>query len=230
MEEKSLNVIRKNSSFEKVAKIFWIFLIGSIIGYIVEMVVGLVQNGHFVSRQGLLFGPFTQVYGVGLAFYYLAISQIEDKKYIKVFFICMLLGGMVEYLFSYFQEKFFGTISWDYSNIPFNINGRTSLLHCTYWGIGGVLYIKFILPLVNKFDKYHTYKHFKIVTCILIVFMTIDITLSILVGTRQLERKNNVEAKGAIDLFIDKYYPDEKLKEIYSNAKFAKEKVQKSEK
>ena len=32
--------------------------IGSILGNIIEMIVGLVQNGHFVSRQGLLFGPF----------------------------------------------------------------------------------------------------------------------------------------------------------------------------
>ena len=43
-------------------KIFWIFLIGSVIGYIVEMIVALVQNGHFESRQGLVIGPFTQVY------------------------------------------------------------------------------------------------------------------------------------------------------------------------
>lgn len=31
---------------QKIIKLFWIFLIGSIIGYIIEMIVGLVQNGH----------------------------------------------------------------------------------------------------------------------------------------------------------------------------------------
>ena len=46
---------------------------------------------------------------------------------------------------SYFQELLFGTISWDYSNLWFNINGRTSLLHCTYWGIGGVLFMKYVM-------------------------------------------------------------------------------------
>ncbi len=53
--------ISKKENLQKIIKLFWIFLIGSIIGYIIEMIVGLVQNGHFVSRQGLLFGPFIQV-------------------------------------------------------------------------------------------------------------------------------------------------------------------------
>ena len=65
----------------------------------------------------------------------------------------MLLGGIVEYLCSYFQELLFGTISWDYSNLWFNINGRTSLLHCTYWGIGGVLFMKYVMPLINHIDN-----------------------------------------------------------------------------
>ena len=65
---------------KKVVKLFWVFLIGSIIGYVLEMIVGLVQNGHFVSRQGLLIGPFIQVYGLGLVTYYLVISKIKNKN------------------------------------------------------------------------------------------------------------------------------------------------------
>ena len=132
--DNSIMVIRKENLLFKIVKLFWIFLIGSFIGYIIETIVGLVQNGHLVSRQGLLFGPFIQVYGIGLVTYYLVISKIKTRNYIKIFLISMLLGGIVEYLFSYFQEKLFGTISWDYSALLFNINGRTSLLHCIYWG------------------------------------------------------------------------------------------------
>ena len=131
----------KNKFLRKTFKIFWVFIIGSIIGYILEMIVGLVQNGHFVSKQGLLYGPFSQVYGVGLAVYYLVIPK--NKKWIQIFLISMFFGGIVEYLFSYFQEFFFGTVSWDYKNLLFNLNGRTSLLHCIYWGIGGILFVKF---------------------------------------------------------------------------------------
>ena len=221
MEEtsNSIMIIDKEKIIQKLTKIFWIFLIGSILGYGIEMIVGLVQNGHFVSRQGLLFGPFIQVYGVGLVAYYLVISNIKKKSYIKIFFITMLLGGIVEYLFSYFQETWFGTISWDYSNLLFNIHGRTSLLHCLYWGIGGVLFVRFILPLIRNLNEWCKNTNFKFITAFLVLFITFDIVMSGMAGSRQLERKNNIAANGYIDNFFDEYYPDEKLEQIYSNAK-----------
>lgn len=221
MEEtsNSIMIIDKEKIIQKLTKIFWIFLIGSILGYGIEMVVGLVQNGHFVSRQGLLFGPFIQVYGVGLVAYYLVISNIKKKSYIKIFFITMLLGGIVEYLFSYLQETWFGTISWDYSNLLFNIHGRTSLLHCLYWGIGGVLFVRFILPLIRNLNEWCKNTNFRFITAFLVLFITFDIVMSGMAGSRQLERKNNIAANGYIDNFFDEYYPDEKLEQIYSNAK-----------
>ena len=221
MEEtsNSIMIIDKEKIIQKLTKIFWIFLIGSIIGYGLEMIVGLVQNGHFVSRQGLLFGPFIQVYGVGLVAYYLVISNIKKKSYIKIFFITMLLGGIVEYLFSYFQETWFGTVSWDYSNLLFNIDGRTSLLHCLYWGIGGVLFVRFILPLIRNLNEWCKNTNFRFITAFLVLFITFDIVMSGMAGSRQLERKNNIAANGYIDNFFDEYYPDEKLEQIYSNAK-----------
>ena len=221
MEEtsNSIMIVDKESIIQKLTKIFWIFLIGSIIGYGLEMIVGLVQNGHFVSRQGLLFGPFIQVYGVGLVAYYLVISNIKKKSYIKIFFITMLLGGIVEYLFSYLQETWFGTISWDYSNLLFNIHGRTSLLHCLYWGICGVLFVRFILPLIRNLNEWCKNTNFRFITAFLVLFITFDIVMSGMAGSRQLERKNNIAANGYIDNFFDEYYPDEKLEQIYSNAK-----------
>ena len=221
MEEtsNSIMIVDKESIIQKLTKILWIFLIGSIIGYGLEMIVGLVQNGHFVSRQGLLFGPFIQVYGVGLVAYYLVISNIKKKSYIKIFFITMLLGGIVEYLFSYLQETWFGTISWDYSNLLFNIHGRTSLLHCLYWGIGGVLFVRFILPLIRNLNEWCKNTNFRFITAFLVLFITFDIVISGMAGSRQLERKNNIAANGYIDNFFDEYYPDEKLEQIYSNAK-----------
>ena len=76
------NEIKKDKAIDKIIKIFWVFLIGSMIGYLVENIVGFVQNGHFVSRQGLLFGPFIQVYGIGLIIYYLIIPHAKTNMQI----------------------------------------------------------------------------------------------------------------------------------------------------
>ena len=219
VEEVKIVRTNKQSIFQKIAKIFWIFIIGSVLGYAIEMIVGLVQNGHFVSRQGLLIGPFIQVYGVGLVIYYLVISKIENKNNIKIFIVSMILGGLIEYLFSFFQEKLFGTISWDYRNLPLNINVMKSLLHCVYCGFGGILFLKYILPHLDKLDIGYKYKIFKIITALCMIFIIFDITISGLVGVRHLERRKNIKPEGKIDIFLDKYYPDSKLREIYSNAK-----------
>lgn len=208
--------MKQEKYIDKIIKIFWVFIIGSIIGYAIEMVVGLVQNGHFVSRQGLVFGPFAQVYGLGILAYYLIVPKIKGG-YLKIFFVTMILGGIVEYLCSYFQEILFGTISWDYSHLLFNINGRTSLLHCTYWGIGGVLFMKYILPLINKIDKITKDAYFRTITALFIIFMLFNISVSSMAAIRQNERNREIGASNNIDVFFDKYYSDEVMDNIYEN-------------
>lgn len=198
-------------------KIFWIFIIGSFIGYIFEMIVVLVQKGHFESRQGLVYGPLTPVYGIGAIIYYLFCKKISTRSKIKIFFISMFLGGCTEYLCSYFQEKIFGTISWDYSNLMFNINGRTSLLHCTYWGIAGVLYIIYIEPLIMKIENISAKKAFKNITCTLVIFMIMNISISCMAAIRQKERNNLISANSELDVFLDKYYPDSYMNKIFAN-------------
>ena len=213
------SVVKKeeNKILKKIVKLFCVFVIGSIIGYLLEMIVGFVQNGHFVSKQGLIYGPFSQVYGIGLVIYYLVIPN--NKKNIEIFLISMFLGGIVEYIFSYLQETFFGTISWDYSNLLFNINGRTSLLHCIYWGIGVILFSKYIRPQIEKIDLLYPKMWFKVLTIFLAIFLLFDIIISSLACKRQEERKEGIEPKNNIEIFLDKTYTDEVLNEIYSNAK-----------
>ncbi len=199
--------------------LFWLFIIGSIAGFIFEITVVFFQKGHFELRQGLIYGPFIPVYGIGAMFYYIVLSKIKIKNKVQIFLITMILGGITEYLCSFIQEKAFGTISWDYSYLPFNINGRTSLLHCIYWGIGGVLYITYIEPLLNKMIDKTNMKAFDLITIILSIFIVFDISISWMAADRQTERKNNIEPQNQLDLFLDKNYPDEYMNTIFNNKK-----------
>lgn len=211
MEEKKI--------VKELAVIFWIFIIGSIVGYIAEMIVVLFQKGYFESRQGLVYGPFTPVYGIGGVIYYLVFKLIRTKNRTSVFIISMILGGITEYMVSYIQEKVFGTISWDYSQLWFDINGRTSLLHCIYWGIAGILYMKYVKPLIKKIRIQMSKRLFKVITVILLIFMIFNISISCMSAKRQEERRHNIETKNKIDVFLDKYYPDEYMDKIFTNKK-----------
>ena len=209
--------MKRKDVFKFVLIIFWVFIIGSMIGYGVETIVAIIQNGHFASRQSLLYGPLIPVYGVGLVAYYLVISKIKDKGNLKIFIITMVLGGIVEYLFSFFQEKFFGTVSWDYSNLWFNINGRTSLLHCLYWGTGGVLFVKYIYPFIEKLINKIDVIVLKQITVILLVLLAFDVGISCIAANRQRESIEGVAANSCLDRFCDEYYPDSVMDYIYSN-------------
>ena len=133
-----------------IIKIFWIFVIGSVFGFFAEMLYALVYTRTLQIRQGLIYGPFIQVYGMGAIAYYLLVFKIKEPK--KLFFAGMLMGGILEYLCSFFQEIFFGTISWDYSKFFLNLNGRVCLLYCFYWGIIAVAFLKIVYPILLKIE------------------------------------------------------------------------------
>lgn len=209
------NRIVKTINF--IMKIFWIFLIGSVFGFIAEMLYATVYTRTLVIRQGLIYGPFVQVYGMGAVAYYFLITKYKNPK--DAFFAGAIMGGVLEYLCSFFQEIFFGTISWDYSNFFFNLNGRICLLYCVYWGIIAVAFLKIVYPWLEKIEPLIYKKSIRILTVFLMLFMTFDITISWVAVDRQQERRENIPPKNDFDIFLDKTYPDEFLDRIYNNAK-----------
>lgn len=198
-----------------IIKIFWIFIIGSIFGFVLEMFYAMLKTHTITIRKGLIYGPFIQIYGIGAVVYYLLISKMKNPK--EAFFAGMIMGGLLEYVFSFLQEVFFGTISWDYSQFVFSLNGRTSLLYCIYWGIIAVVFLKLIYPWFKKLDKYIQKKRVKIITVLFMLFMIFDISVSWMAGDRQEERRNNIPPKNIVDTFLDNAYPDEVLDKIYDN-------------
>ena len=60
---------------------------------------------------------------------------------------------------------------------------------------------------------------FKVLIIFLAIFLLFDIIISSLACKRQEERKEGIEPKNNIEIFLDKTYTDEVLNEIYSNAK-----------
>lgn len=194
---------------------FWIFLIGSLVGFLYENILVLIQKGHFELRQGLLYGPLIPVYGAGAVIYEMTVPKIKSP--LKVFFYTMFFGGVVEYIFSYLQEVLFGTISWNYEWLKINFNGRTSLLHCFYWGIAGVIFYKVIHPWFDKVMSVQITKKIATVTTLLVIFVSLDILISWTASVRQTKRLLNVPPETRFDRFLDKYYPDERIDRIYTN-------------
>lgn len=208
--------MRKKRFAYQFSKLFWVFVIGCFMGYIIEVAFTFARTGKFETRQGLIYGPLAPVYGLGTLTFYLILPRFKNVW--QVFLASSILGGVTEYLCSYFQEKLFGTVSWDYSDQFLNFNGRTSILYCIVWGVLGIVFIKLIYPYFEKiFDKVLYKIGTKIITAFAIVFMIFNISISSLAAQREYERREHIEADSEIDYFLDEHYPDEILDKVYIN-------------
>ena len=201
-------------------KIALICISGSFAGVVVEMLWCLIRNGYIESRAGLVYGPFNLLYGVGAVALTLILYRYRNRSSAFSFIGGIVIGSIVEYVLSWWQETLFGSTSWDYSEIPFNINGRICLLYSVFWGFLGVMWIKSIYPRVAKIILKIPNKAGKILTAVLTVFMIFNALMSLCSVWRWSERVHNVPASSAFDEFFDKRFPDSRMERIFANMEF----------
>lgn len=201
-------------------KIALICISGSFAGVVVELLWCFIRNGYIESRAGLVYGPFNLLYGVGAVALTLILYRYRNRSSAFSFFGGIIIGSAVEYLLSWGQEALFGSTSWDYSEIPFNINGRICLLYSVFWGFLGVAWIKNIYPRVAKIILKIPNKAGKIITVALTVFMIFNALMSLCSVWRWSERVHNVPAATTSDRFFDERFPDSRMEKIFANMEF----------
>lgn len=201
-------------------KILLICFIGSFLGVIVEMLWCLVTNGYIESRSGLVYGPFNLLYGIGAAALSLCLYRFRNRGWWLSFLGGMIIGSIVEYVCSWGQELIFGSRSWDYSHMPFNINGRICLLYSIFWGVLGVLWIKNIYPRMAKVILKIPNRIGKIITWALVVFFVFNASMSAVSIFRWSQRIAGIEPSNSFWEFVDKRFPDERMETIYANMEF----------
>lgn len=209
------------------SKMYLIFVLGSFLGVIYEEIIGFVKYYHihkvwfWPNRQGVIYGPFNPLYGASIVFIILLLNR-KKRKPIKTFMYGALLGGSIEYIVSYLMELVLGSVSWDYSKRPFNINGRTTLLYMIFWGFAIMILIHFVYPYLSKWIEKIPKKLGKVLVTFLVIFMTLDMVISWTALGRQVLRHKGYEPITFIGEFYDKVYTDEYLKKVYTNMKFIK--------
>lgn len=197
-------------------KCFWIFILGSFIGCIVEEIWCLIRNKCFQIRSSLLYLPLIPVYG----FAALLIVLIADKvgyNIWKIFIIGVIVAAIVEYFCSYIQEKVFKTKSWDYSDYRFNLNGRINLLYSIGFGFISMIVVKYIKMFSVFIESLTENRIFISLSLFVIIFFVLDVITSSIACLRYVKRKKGVTPNNKIDLYFDKYYPDNKIEKIYNN-------------
>ena len=204
-------------------KLFWVFFIGCFAGVVLETIYCLIQRGHYESRVGLIYGPFNLVYGIGALCLSGALYQFRNRGRVFSFVGGFVVGSVVEYACSWFQEVCFGSTSWDYSNMPDNLNGRICLLYSIFWGILGIFWIKDIYPRMAKWILKIPNKVGKPLTWVLLVFMVFNSVMTLFTSLRWTARREGIEPRNAFEAYLDEHYPDERMQKIFANAEFTED-------
>lgn len=198
-------------------RVFWLFLLASFLGDFAETVFWLVTRGELISRSSLFYGQFSLVWGVGAVLLTLVFHGLSDQGAGSIFMLGTVLGGVYEYICSWFQEAVFGACFWDYRHLPFNINGRINLVFCLFWGAAAVLWVRWVYPGLCRFIDAIPRGAGRWAARVLAVFLACSTILSAAALCRMNERHEGQPPSGRVDAFLDQAFPDSRIKARYPN-------------
>ena len=204
-------------------KILLVCIVGSFAGVIIEMMWAYARYGIIESRRGLVYGPFNLLYGAGAVFLTLTLYKYRNKGRIWSFLGGFIVGSVLEYACSWGQEMLLGSRSWDYSNIPLNLNGRICFTYSVFWGILGIVWIKDLYPRMAKWILKIPSKAGRPLTWALTAFMIVNVIVSCVAVARWASRREGEPPAGAFWEFVDRRFPDERMERIFANMSFGDE-------
>ncbi len=201
-------------------KVFYIFIIGSIFGCYMEQIQYYIHRDIWECRAGVIWRPFSEIYGFGAVLIFLIYKKIKDSSPLTIFCLSAVCGSAFEFIARLFQEIAFHSITWDYSKQPFNLGGRTSLKYAIYWGLLGLIFIKFIFPILDRQLENIRGSLAYAFTWVLIIFMVANLVFSGIAVNRWNERLHGVPSKGYLEEYIDNRYDNDEMKQLFPHMKF----------
>ena len=196
---------------------FFLFLSSAFLGDCFETIFVFLSTGVWMSRSSLLYAPLSVVWGAGAVLMTLVLTPLARKGNAVLFAAGAVLGGGFEYLASWVLEKATGRLFWDYSSMPFNLDGRTNLLFALFWGAAGVFWIRVASPrLLGWLHRIPRHSGRKLAT-VAALLLVADMTLSGAALVRMEERSRGLVASNTVEQALDVLYTDARLEQRYRN-------------
>ncbi len=200
--------------------LFWVFVVCSVLGLIIETIyhMAVVEPGVYQDRAGMLFGPFSPIYGFGAVLMTVALNRFYKANPVIIFVVSAVIGGLFEAAVSWFMQTGFGALAWDYSGstifglfpdpVATLFGGRTSTLFMCMWGALGFVWIKFCLPWLLKLINIIPWKLRYSFTALCTVLMLVNGVMTLQALDCWFERLSGVAGTTPIEAFYAKNFDD----------------------
>ena len=159
------------------------FIIYSIFGFVMESTIYKFKNS--TNHSGILFGPYTLVYGFGtltILIIHSLIKKIKIKKIFKnilLFFSLILSLTFIEWLGGTIINIIFDIDLWDYSKHPIHFGKYVSLTISIGWGILGLIFIYVLKPMTDKLIKIISNKLTEIFLSIILIDSLVTLLIKV---------------------------------------------------
>ncbi len=162
------------------------FMFYAFIGWCLEVIYHAVTTGHFINR-GFFNGPICPIYGIGSVIVIVALTPIQ-KNIVVLYIGSVLLTSLLELVTGFILDKIYHQRWWDYTEDPFNFKGYICLHFSLLWGLGCVVLIKIVQPvlllIIDKTPKGLQTTFFIIFYVLLAADMAITLTELIKIQSR----------------------------------------------
>lgn len=188
-------------------KLFWLFIIGSVLGVLVEGIFCLIKKGYWESHVVSVFGAFNILYGMGGVLFYLGAVLLKKRNIVVKTIILMVFATVLELICGLILKDFLGMRAWNYHKSFLNYKGLICLPFTLIWGAAGLIFcltykpLNHVLSLITK-----KIPHFVSVT--LGVLMLINLFLTGVSIVRWSNRHYHSNSNNIITKVIDNEAPD----------------------
>ena len=164
---------------ESLINLILLFFAYAFLGWCIEVTLKFFQFHRFINR-GFLTGPWLPIYGSGAALITVVIKGLAPLEFSvgTTFAVSFLLCGFLEYMTSYVLEKRFHARWWDYSQKPMNLHGRVWIGNLILFGLGGVVIVDLINPLLLRLSEHMSFPLREIIALSLSVVFVADYVMS----------------------------------------------------
>ena len=196
-------------------KLVWVFIAGSLIGTWYEEILTFVRYGVLENRSAVFLGPFNPLYGLAFVCGVVLLRRFDSP--LSAIVAGTLFFGAFEYAANFAQEFFTGSVSWDYSKYPLDINGRTTLPYALFWGLVAYGIVFYLYPPFSQMIESIPRKIGVILTRILIVFLSVNMLITYSALIRQGLRADGVEPLTPVGEIYDEVFTDEYIENQFPN-------------
>ena len=170
------------------AELFLYFLAYSMFGWAFESICCLAIAKKPVSR-GFLIGPWCPIYGLGGIVLWAFVDDLTLPP-VLMWSAMVIICTVLEYLSSVILEKLFKIRWWDYSDMPFNLNGRVCLWASLLFGVIGWFVLFVLRPWFAGILARFTPENICLIAGVLAVIFGIDVLVSGILTIRFSKKHN----------------------------------------